>query len=155
MVYCYYNDFNDEVCENSYWDGTGRWILLGVIVGVFMLFTVSYLLFACMTSRRRQKQGMKPYYGTAWAAPPAYSRDDPHPEAKELADSPAPSYQAATTNEEGTANTNANTNVNAGVRGEEYVQDGMNTTSTATGDHGLAMPGQVADPDQRRVHGMV
>ncbi|BFZ58341.1 hypothetical protein PYCC9005_005403 [Savitreella phatthalungensis] len=50
---------------NSGWYNYGRWILLGVIVGVAVLFW----LFLCGCNRRRTRQGMGPVRYTGWATP--------------------------------------------------------------------------------------
>ena len=41
-----------------------RIVLAAIIVGAFFLF----LIFACITARRRRRQGIHPYRGTGWAA---------------------------------------------------------------------------------------
>ncbi|MCJ1273379.1 hypothetical protein MMC21_001170 [Puttea exsequens] len=39
-------------------------LLAAIIVGAFLIF----LLFSCITARRRRRQGMTPWRGTGWAA---------------------------------------------------------------------------------------
>ena len=49
-----------------------RIVLAAIIVGAFFIF----LLFSCITARRRRRQGMNPYRGTGWAAgrtPPGHA----------------------------------------------------------------------------------
>lgn len=56
----YYNcNYNDG------WSNWGRWVVLAaIIVGAFLLF----LIFSCITARRRRHLGQNPYRGTGWAA---------------------------------------------------------------------------------------
>ncbi|MCJ1253581.1 hypothetical protein MMC24_001393 [Lignoscripta atroalba] len=52
--------------DNRYrspWNSYGRWATLSAILfGTFLLF----LLFACITARRRRRAGLNPYRGTGW-----------------------------------------------------------------------------------------
>jgi len=60
--YGYY--YGNSGCNYSGWSAYGRWVLIGVvIIGAFVIF----LLFSCLTARRRRKQGRQPYRMTAWA----------------------------------------------------------------------------------------
>lgn len=55
--------YDDDGYSN--WDSYGRWIVLAAIIaGAFFIF----FAFACITARRRRRQGMNPYRGTGWAA---------------------------------------------------------------------------------------
>ncbi|KXS98186.1 hypothetical protein AC578_6413 [Pseudocercospora eumusae] len=65
MAYCYRTTYGRRVCRGSRWGNWGRWVLLGVVIGVGLLIA---LLFACISARRRRKNGRKPFYGTGWAA---------------------------------------------------------------------------------------
>ncbi|EME79977.1 uncharacterized protein MYCFIDRAFT_77778 [Pseudocercospora fijiensis CIRAD86] len=65
MAYCYRNTFGRTVCRGSRWGNWGRWVLLAVVIGVVLLIA---LLFACISARKRRKNGRKPFYGTGWAA---------------------------------------------------------------------------------------
>ncbi|KAL0939100.1 uncharacterized protein CTRU02_205710 [Colletotrichum truncatum] len=49
--------------ERSSWYYWGRWVLAAVVVGVALLILV---ILGCMSSRRRRKRGMTPFYGTGW-----------------------------------------------------------------------------------------
>lgn len=54
----YYGNCNDA------WGSYGRWIVIvAIIVGIFLIF----LLFSCITARRRRRQGLQPFRGTGWA----------------------------------------------------------------------------------------
>jgi len=68
---CGFNDFNCDCNCNSGWNRWGRWVALGVIivVAVIFAFIVSYL-----SARYRRRRNRQPYYGTGWLAkPPAYN----------------------------------------------------------------------------------
>lgn len=63
---CNSYSYNSRYCDdyNSPWNSYGRWIVLvAILVGAFFLF----LLFACITARRRRRRGMQPFRGTGWA----------------------------------------------------------------------------------------
>jgi hypothetical protein len=62
---CYYDAYGYRRCRSSTWGNWGRWLALGLIVAVAVLFFVC----ACITSRRRRKRGARPFYGTGWMAP--------------------------------------------------------------------------------------
>lgn len=56
-------------CYYSPWYHWQRWAVLGAL----LLFSACVLLLcACVSARRRRSRGLSPFYGTAWAAPPAY-----------------------------------------------------------------------------------
>lgn len=61
------NDIEDD-CNygyNSPWYNYGRWILLAaIVIGAFLIFVI----FSCITARRRRRFGRSPYRGTGWAA---------------------------------------------------------------------------------------
>lgn len=61
----YYEDaYGNCVRSRGGWYNWGRWIVLAVIVlAAFFIF----FAFACVTARRRRRQGMIPYRGTGWA----------------------------------------------------------------------------------------
>lgn len=51
---------------SSGWYTWGRWVLFGaIVVGAILLF----ILFSCISARRRRKNGYSPYRFTGWAAP--------------------------------------------------------------------------------------
>ncbi|CAF9929347.1 hypothetical protein IMSHALPRED_007886 [Imshaugia aleurites] len=69
------NDFDSD-CNyggTSPWYNYGRWILLGaIVIGAFLIFVI----FSCITARRRRRFGNSPYRGTGWAAgrpPPGHA----------------------------------------------------------------------------------
>ncbi|KAI0199148.1 chitin synthesis regulation, resistance to congo red-domain-containing protein [Astrocystis sublimbata] len=63
-------------CVNDSFYGYGRWILAAVIIG---LFFATFFLWACINTRRRRRQGVRPMYGTGWmAAPPQYNNNNPN-----------------------------------------------------------------------------
>jgi hypothetical protein len=71
--YGYYYDYYSHGCYYSGWNAYGRWVLLGaIIVGFFFIF----LLFSCVTARRRRRQGLQPYRLTGWAGgvPPSHGQ---------------------------------------------------------------------------------
>lgn len=53
-------------CGYTAWGGWGRWVLLG---GIILLFLVFFSGCARVTGMRRRRQGLKPYAGTAWVLP--------------------------------------------------------------------------------------
>ncbi|KAF6817688.1 hypothetical protein CMUS01_04656 [Colletotrichum musicola] len=55
--------YNGRCVERSSWYYWGRWVLAAVVVGIAVLILV---VLGCMSSRRRRKRGMNPYYGTGW-----------------------------------------------------------------------------------------
>lgn len=55
----------DDYDGTSPWYNYGRWIVLGaIVIGAFLIFVI----FSCITSRRRRRLGHSPYRGTGWAA---------------------------------------------------------------------------------------
>lgn len=62
-------------CEDGYfdrygncysaWSWYGRWIFAAVVI---VLVLAIFLLWACINSRRRRRQGLQPMYGTGWMA---------------------------------------------------------------------------------------
>ncbi|KAI1428344.1 chitin synthesis regulation, resistance to congo red-domain-containing protein [Xylaria sp. FL1777] len=69
----YYNGYGCVRGSSWYW--YGRWIFAAVVVGLFFLI---FFLWACLNSRRRRSQGVRPMYGTGWMAPPQYSPNNPN-----------------------------------------------------------------------------
>ncbi|KAI1383255.1 chitin synthesis regulation, resistance to congo red-domain-containing protein [Hypoxylon trugodes] len=66
----------DRYCNNSYysdrygncysaWSWYGRWIFAAVVI---VLVLAIFLIWACVNSRRRRRQGLQPMYGTGWMA---------------------------------------------------------------------------------------
>lgn len=57
-----------------------RWVILGVIILLFFIF---FVLLSCLSARRRRRQGVRPFYGTGWAAhnynPPTYQQSQQQP----------------------------------------------------------------------------
>ncbi|KAL7629289.1 hypothetical protein AAE478_000809 [Parahypoxylon ruwenzoriense] len=49
----------------SAWDWYGRWIFAAVIIALIIAI---FLIWACVNSRRRRRQGLQPMYGTGWMA---------------------------------------------------------------------------------------
>lgn len=49
---------------NNYTDIQSRVVLGALVVGAFLIF----LIFSCITARRRRRQGQQPWRGTGWAA---------------------------------------------------------------------------------------
>ncbi|KAI9866448.1 MAG: hypothetical protein M1830_005926 [Pleopsidium flavum] len=94
------NSCNDGINGNgcySTWGSYGRWIaLVVIIVAAFSLF----FLFACITARRRRRNGMNPYRGTGWLggntppghAPATYTGAAPYYGANTTQNAPAPPY---------------------------------------------------------------
>ncbi|KAI4259603.1 MAG: hypothetical protein LQ352_000671 [Teloschistes flavicans] len=87
--------------QRSSWNNWGRWIVVGIIIlAAFFIF----FAFACVTARRRRRQGMTPYRGTGWAggrtpaghAPAQYTGNQPSyggPPVGQPAYSPPPQNQ--------------------------------------------------------------
>jgi len=74
---CYY-DSGYYVCTST-WSDWGRWVaLVIIIIAAFLVF----FLFACISARRRRRQGLSPMYGTGWvsAPPPAQYNQQPPPQ---------------------------------------------------------------------------
>ncbi|KAK6351341.1 hypothetical protein TWF718_004505 [Orbilia javanica] len=65
----YYTCDSSGYCYYSPWYHWQRWTVLGALL---IFSAVVLLLCACLSARRRRSRGLSPYYGTAWAAPPAY-----------------------------------------------------------------------------------
>jgi hypothetical protein len=75
-----------QYCEYSRWHDWGRWVAFAVIVGAALIifFILAYVtlhltvqkdvqlteICRCFNARRRRRQGLRPYAGTAWMAPP-------------------------------------------------------------------------------------
>ncbi|MCJ1413748.1 hypothetical protein MMC32_000072 [Xylographa parallela] len=51
-------------CNNSAFSSYGRWILLAAIIAAALVF---FLVFSCLSARRRKRQGLQPYRMTGWA----------------------------------------------------------------------------------------
>lgn len=82
---CYYGDSYSYYYCNSTWNDWGRWVALVVIViAAFLIF----FGLACLSARRRRRQGQQPLYGTGWAyrGPPGQWNQQPYPPA------PPPQY---------------------------------------------------------------
>ncbi|BDD61092.1 hypothetical protein MAP00_006165 [Monascus purpureus] len=79
---CYdYNWFDngDAYDCSSPWHDWGRWVALGVIVGIAIL---AAFIVAFLNARRRRRLGYQPYPGTSWMAPQApvqYTANPPPP----------------------------------------------------------------------------
>ncbi|KAK6520937.1 hypothetical protein TWF506_001175 [Arthrobotrys conoides] len=65
----YYTCDSTGYCYYSPWYHWQRWAVLGALLA---FSAVVLLLCACLSARRRRSRGLSPFYGTAWAAPPAY-----------------------------------------------------------------------------------
>ncbi|PNS14314.1 hypothetical protein CAC42_6827 [Sphaceloma murrayae] len=61
---CYYDAYGRVRCRSA-WNSWVRWLVFGLIVGGALLL---FLLFSCLSARRRRKSGYRPYWGTGWAA---------------------------------------------------------------------------------------
>ncbi|KAL3460244.1 chitin synthesis regulation, resistance to congo red-domain-containing protein [Aspergillus heterothallicus] len=59
----------------STWHDWGRWVAFAVIVGAALII---FFVLACFNARRRRRQGLRPYAGTAWMAPPPPYHQQPH-----------------------------------------------------------------------------
>lgn len=46
MTYCYIDAAGYEVCEDDAWDDWERWVVLGVVLGGFLLIVLVFLLFS-------------------------------------------------------------------------------------------------------------
>lgn len=70
---CYYDRYGRVRCRSA-WNSWVRWLVFGLIVGGALLL---FLIFSCISARRRRKAGYKPFYGTGWAAgvtPPGHGQ---------------------------------------------------------------------------------
>lgn len=65
----YYTCDSSGYCYYSPWYHWQRWAVLGALLA---FSAIVLLLCACLSARRRRSRGLSPFYGTAWAAPPAY-----------------------------------------------------------------------------------
>ncbi|KAI1382186.1 chitin synthesis regulation, resistance to congo red-domain-containing protein [Hypoxylon crocopeplum] len=63
--YCYGDDYDRYNNCYSGWYWYGRWIFAAVII---VLVAIVFILWACVNSRRRRRQGLQPMYGTGWMA---------------------------------------------------------------------------------------
>lgn len=68
----YYDCYGWSCSGNSGWNNWGRWILLALIIGVFL---ISFLL-VCTTNKRRLNRGQQPITGTSWIVPPSYNQSE-------------------------------------------------------------------------------
>lgn len=53
--------------QRTGWYYWGRWVVAGIIIALTIFLCA---IIACVNSRRRRKQGLRPMYGTGWMAPP-------------------------------------------------------------------------------------
>ncbi|CZT14149.1 uncharacterized protein RCC_00122 [Ramularia collo-cygni] len=70
---CYDRYYNRYYNCTSRWNSWVRWLVLGLIVAAAI---VLFMLFSCVTARRRRKMGHQPWRGTGWAVssnPPAHN----------------------------------------------------------------------------------
>ncbi|KAI1433010.1 chitin synthesis regulation, resistance to congo red-domain-containing protein [Xylaria sp. CBS 124048] len=79
--------------RDSTWHWYGRWILAAIVLGLFFVFI---FLYACLKSRRRRRQGMRPMYGTGWMAPNngQYHNNGPQASYNDAYRQPPPAYGA-------------------------------------------------------------
>ncbi|KAG8629621.1 hypothetical protein KVT40_003486 [Elsinoe batatas] len=61
---CGYDRYGRYRCYSA-WNSWIRWLVFGLIVGGALLL---FLLFSCISARRRRKAGYRPFWGTNWAA---------------------------------------------------------------------------------------
>lgn len=57
--------YSNGNCYRSSWYNWGRWVVLAIAVGLFLIVLLSCLSVA----RRRRRRGVRPMYGTGWMAP--------------------------------------------------------------------------------------
>lgn len=80
-LFGYYDDGSD-----SAWTSWGRWVMLGVILGVAILF----FLFLQITSSRRVRRGQPAIPYTGWMVPPSYHQS----QQQQYEDYALPTYKA-------------------------------------------------------------
>ncbi|SMQ51727.1 unnamed protein product [Zymoseptoria tritici ST99CH_1A5] len=76
QVRCTYTAFGGRRCYGnrySTWNSWARWLVLGLVVGAAILF---FLVFSCISARRRRKAGSQPFRGTGWALGKTPNRND-------------------------------------------------------------------------------
>ncbi|WPH01527.1 Hypothetical protein R9X50_00437300 [Acrodontium crateriforme] len=79
MSNCFINEFGNEACTDGDWIIWGRWVVVAAVIVVVLGI---YLVFSCVSARRRHKAGAKPYIGTQWALgpnPPQYNSTETLP----------------------------------------------------------------------------
>jgi len=101
---CGFDDFNCNCNCDSGWNRWGRWVALGVIIVVAVLFA---FLASCLHARYRRRNNQRPYYGTGWLAkPPAYDNSGYNPQTGYYGGGPAaPPYTAGPVPRQETGNT--------------------------------------------------
>lgn len=50
-------------CVSSGWVNYGRWVLAAIVIIVFIAL---FVIWSCISNRRRRRRGMRPMYGTGW-----------------------------------------------------------------------------------------
>jgi len=65
--YCDSYYYYDDDCHRSAWESWGRWAFAAVVV---VFFIILFVIWGCINSRRRRRNGIHPLYGTGWMAPP-------------------------------------------------------------------------------------
>ncbi|KAL1960072.1 hypothetical protein VTO42DRAFT_244 [Malbranchea cinnamomea] len=74
--WCYVNGhWERRLSCSSKWHDWGRWVLLGILIFAAI---VLFFAFACISSRRRRRQGLRPYMGTGWTTY-YYNNNQPPP----------------------------------------------------------------------------
>jgi len=130
-AYCYDSYGYYTNCSYSSWNSWGRWVALAAIV-LFVVFIA--LCFSCITSRRRRKRGLTPYYGTGWAANHKYGQTGGDGYGQQQAyNPPAPPYSPPAQHPQYTGQT---FNSNGGYYGQQSGIELQQPQSAYTGPKG-------------------
>lgn len=57
----YLNRFGN--CVYSGWSNWGRWVLAAIVL---VFFIALFVVWSCISNRRRRRRGLRPMYGTGW-----------------------------------------------------------------------------------------
>ncbi|PGH06947.1 hypothetical protein AJ79_06421 [Helicocarpus griseus UAMH5409] len=89
-----YEGYDSRIYCRSAWNDWGRWVALAVII---VCAFIVFFAFACVSARRRRRQGLQPFHGTGWAAHHAFWQQQQHQQQYQqpYPNAPPPQYSPA------------------------------------------------------------
>ncbi|KAJ4396916.1 hypothetical protein N0V93_001138 [Gnomoniopsis smithogilvyi] len=71
----YLNSYGN--CVSSGWANYGRWVLAAIVI---VFFIALFVIWSCISNRRRRRRGLQPMYGTGWVPGHAYNNQGQQPQ---------------------------------------------------------------------------